>query len=490
MDLPREDSPPLVRTTAGAVRGEWVDGAARFLGIPYAEPPFGELRFQSPVPRRPWEGVLDARQYGPTPQREAPGGATTIPEPSIPGDDILSVNVFTPRPGDPDAALPVLVWIHGGGYVSGSPASPWYDGRSFSRDGVVTVTLGYRLGFEGFGWLPDAPQNRGVRDWVLALEWVRDTIADFGGDPSRVTLAGQSAGGGAVMTLLTLPAAEGLFSQAVSVSGAPADISVDDARSKAEDIAGRLGVPLTAAAFAAVPEADLIAAQVLGFEGRAMSNLVEVLALIGELNGSLDLGPVVDGEYVVDTVENGIAAGRGSGVPLIIGATQDEFSGAFTALRDSVDLLPAHDVLTHLGVDGAIIDDFIACQPGRSSSRIAGQYITDVMFRARIIDWMRLREGEPTWTYDFTWRSAVSGLAEHCIDVPFLFDVLDAEGVERVLGHEPPAALADAVHGAWVRFLESGDPGWDAEGITLLDVTASTGDVMASARVIADAVRN
>lgn len=479
---------PTVRTTAGAVRGEWVDGAARFLGIPYAEPPAGKLRFQSPVPRQPWEGVFDARVYGATAQRKS-SAESTIPEPSVPGEDILTVNVFTPSPGDLGAGHPVLVWIHGGGYVAGSPASPWYDGRSFSRDEVVTVTVGYRLGFDGFGWLPDAPQNRGVRDWVLALEWVRDNIAEFGGDPARVTIAGQSAGGGAIMTLLTLPAAEGLFSQAVSASGVPADISLDNAKSKAEEIASRLGIPLTAAAFAAVPEAELIAAQEPGFEGGELSNLGEVLAVIGGLNGTLALGPVVDGDYVIDTVENGIAAGRGSGIPLIIGATHDEFGGAFTAIREGVDLIPARDVLSHMGVDDAIIDNYVASLPDHSSAQIAAQFITDVMFRARLIDWMRLRRGTPTWTYDFTWRSAVSGLAEHCIDVPFIFDVLEAEGVARVLGQEPPTTLADAVHGAWVKFIESGDPGWGADQVTILDITARTGDTMLGARVIAAAVR-
>jgi para-nitrobenzyl esterase len=117
-----------------------------------------------------------------------------------------------------EAALPVLVYIHGGGYVAGSQASPWYDGAAFNRDGVVTVTLSYRLGFDGFGWLPDAPPNRGILDWLLALEWVHDNIGQFGGDPARVTIAGQSAGGGAVMTLLTMPRARGLFAAAASIS--------------------------------------------------------------------------------------------------------------------------------------------------------------------------------------------------------------------------------------------------------------------------------
>jgi para-nitrobenzyl esterase len=294
----------VVETSKGAVRGAWREHSAAFLGIPFAEPPYGDLRFQPPEPRTAWTGVRDALQYAPTPQRKALAEITTIPEPSIPGLDTLTVNVFTPNPAQDGEERPVLVYIHGGGYIAGSPASPWYDGVAFNRDGVVTVTLSYRLGFDGFGWLPDAVANRGILDWLLALEWVRDNIAAFGGDPSRVTLAGQSAGGGAVMTLLTLPRASGLFSAAASISGVPTDIPLDK--------------------------------------------------------------------------------------------------------------------------------------------------------------WLDLRHeaAAPIWVYDFAWRSQVSGVAEHCLDVPYIFDLLEDPDVARVAGPDPPQALADLVHGSYVWFATDHDPGW------------------------------
>ena len=235
----------VAETKTGAVRGFWRIQSAAFLGIPFAEQPYGDLRFLAPVPVRPWSGVRDALRYAPTPQRKALAEITTIPEPSIPGDDILNLNVFTPRPkttSGSEEPLPVLVYIHGGGYIAGSPASPWYDGAAFNRDGVVTVTVSYRLGFDGFGWLPDAPPNRGILDWLLALEWVRDNIAQFGGDPARVTIAGQSAGGGAVMTLLTLPRARGLYTAAASISGVPSDIPLERAKRTTAALAERLGV--------------------------------------------------------------------------------------------------------------------------------------------------------------------------------------------------------------------------------------------------------
>ena len=219
---------PIVTLAAGKVRGAWRGESAAFLGIPFAKAPVGDLRFAAPVRPDAWEGVRDALEFGATAQRGDPG-VTLIPEPSIPGDATLNVNVFTPAPGTPDAALPVLVWIHGGGYFAGSPASPWYDGRAFNRDGVVTVSVSYRLGFDGFGHIDGAPSNRGVRDWLAALEWVQENIAAFGGDPSRVTIAGQSAGGGAVLTLLGMPQAQHLFHAVWSLSGATADV---DARTR------------------------------------------------------------------------------------------------------------------------------------------------------------------------------------------------------------------------------------------------------------------
>ncbi len=237
-------SAPVVRTASGMVEGVWrsarwqseqgpdatVTEFATFRGIPYAKPPVGALRFDDPQPVEPWEGMRLAHEFGPTPQLYSPYTPARIPEPSIPGEDTLSVNVTTPAP-DRDAALPVLVWIHGGGFIAGSAASPWYVGEAFARDGVVTVTASYRLGFEGFGWVEGAVNNRGVRDWLAALEWVHENIAAFGGDPSRVTIAGQSAGAAAVMRLLTMPAAQHLFRAVMAIS--PGDPSVSRARADA-----------------------------------------------------------------------------------------------------------------------------------------------------------------------------------------------------------------------------------------------------------------
>jgi len=245
---------PVVQTAAGALAGTWRGESAAFLGIPFAQAPVGELRFAAPVPVEPWDGVRDATEPGPTPQRRPFGAVTTIPEPSVPGDATLNLNVFTPVPGQPDAKLPVLVWIHGGGFFAGSPSSPWYDGAAYNRDGVVTVSLSYRLGFDGFGWIADAPTNRGVLDMIAGLEWVRANIAAFGGDPSQVTISGQSAGGAAVLTLLSAPRAQHLFARVIAHSGAALTLSYDKAEAIGRGFAARAGVEPTRAGWSGLSE--------------------------------------------------------------------------------------------------------------------------------------------------------------------------------------------------------------------------------------------
>ncbi len=342
---------PVVVTRSGAVRGIWRDGSAAFLGIPFAEPPVGDLRFQAPVPHRPWEGVRPADEYGATPQRKTLAEVTLIPEPSIPGESTLNVNVFTPNPVDAgDAGLPVLVWIHGGGYVAGSPASPWYDGAAFNRDGVVTVSVSYRLGFDGFGWIEDAPRNRGVLDWLLALEWVRANIAAFGGDPSNVTISGQSAGGGAVLTLLGCPRAQPLFSRVISLSGPPTNVTMDASEALGRKLAELGGVAPTVAGLSTLTEAEILALQgqvssVGGNDGEADP----IAGLAAMLDGGLTLGPVVDGDLIPLPTNEALASGIGGDKELILGTTDHEFGMVLAGAGEALSGVPAAGVLARRG---------------------------------------------------------------------------------------------------------------------------------------------
>ncbi|WP_102191451.1 carboxylesterase/lipase family protein [Microbacterium aurantiacum] len=453
---------PIVQTSAGPVRGFWREEldrpSAAFLGIPFAQPPVGELRFAAPVPPEPWTDVRDATGYGATALRHDPGG-TLIPEPAIPGDGTLNVNVFTP---DAEGSLPVLVWIHGGGYTAGSPASPWYDGRAFNRDGVVTVTISYRLGFDGFGWIDGAPHNRGVRDWLAALEWVRQNIAAFGGDPDRVTVGGQSAGGGAVLTLLGMPTAQHLFRSAFAVSAALADVPVDIARQRAERLAALTGVAPTLEELRTVPEERIHALQ------RKAESAKRGIGLLTDLieQGS-PWGPMVDGDLVrVPTLES-LRSGIGGDKPLLLGAADDEFTMVAEAEESKLRLIPPGLLLRPFLRDREVRHAYLeanAEQRAKGTAAVAGRYVSDHIFRVVVPGAAEARASTeaPTWAYRFSWVSPAKGWACHCLDVPFWFDGLDLERVHDLAGDAPPQSLADEMHSAAVAFVSDADPGWPA----------------------------
>ncbi|MFV0319286.1 MAG: carboxylesterase/lipase family protein [Microbacterium sp.] len=455
---------PIVTTAAGRVRGLWraapgePQAFAAFLGIPFAKAPVGELRFDAPVAPEPWDDVRDAVAYGATAQRGDPG-VTLIPEPSIPGEGTLNVNVFTPAPGKADAALPVLVWIHGGGYFAGSPASPWYDGRAFNRDGVVTVTISYRLGFDGFGWIEDAPANRGVRDWLLALQWVQDNVAAFGGDPARVTIAGQSAGGGAVLTLLGMPAAQHLFQSVWALSGATADVPADRAEALGRQIAAKAGVAPTRAGLSTVPEARILEIQ------KQATDLSGPDALNRLLNDGLMLGPTIDGDLITRPTPTALASGVGGDKPLVLGATDDEFSMVVKDAEKTLRWVPLRIILGKAGLRGPRRKAWLAANAdavARGHAAVLGRYITDRMFTTAVVTTARARGAAPTWVYRYAFQSEVFDAAVHCIDVPFWFDCLDAVAVEALTGPNPPQPLADQTHAAAVALIRDGDPGWRA----------------------------
>jgi para-nitrobenzyl esterase len=447
----------VAQVAQGRLRGVRDGDALRFLGIPYAESPLVAGRFAAPRPHPVWDGVRDALAYGATsPQPDR--GVTLIPEPVIPGDNELNLNVFTPDLGA--AGLPVLVWIHGGGFFGGCNASPWYRGGPFARDGVVLVSTNYRLGFSGFLEVDGAAVNRGVRDWIAALEWVRENIAAFGGDPGRVTIGGQSAGGGACAALLGAPAARGLFRGAICMSGSSAlSHPAAAVRSVTEAMAAALGVPPAASAFEQLSSAAILEAQE-ALMGKAMAALAGQRegAVAGALTGgiTLPLAPWVDGDVLTASPLDAVA---GSGVSLLAGNTANEFNMAWMA-NDWVTAGMARAGLVAAGVPAAQVDEYLAL-PGRPCD-IVGQALTDKTFRGPAQHMASLSPA--AWVYDFRWSSpagAIPGQAFHCLDVPFVFGNLHEPGVREAAGDGPPPDLAARMHGAWVRFVTDGDPGWD-----------------------------
>ena len=254
-----------IDTAAGTVRGRSVDGVARFLGVPFAAPPVGALRFAAPQPARPWTGVRDATADGPN----APQPTRTIPGIDLgpiigrgwrKGEDFLTVDVWTPEPGG--SGLPVMVFIHGGSFIAGEPGAPVYDGTALARGGVVLVSVTYRLGIEGFLPLAGGATNIGLRDQLAALAWVRDNVAAFGGDPGRVTVFGESAGAMSLGCLLGSPLSKGLFQRAIVQSGGAEMVrSAPLAARFAAALADQLGVAPEAAALRELPYETTLAAQ-------------------------------------------------------------------------------------------------------------------------------------------------------------------------------------------------------------------------------------
>ncbi|MEH3088263.1 MAG: carboxylesterase family protein [Microbacterium arborescens] len=453
----------VIVTESGPVRGLVEGGVARYLGIPFAAPPIGDHRFLAPQPPEPWTQVRDCGAYGATPQRRPFGDLTTIPEPSIPGDDTLSVNIFAPADADDTAALPVFVWVHGGGYFAGSPASPWYDGAAFARDGVITVTLSYRLGFDGFGWIEDAPLNRGILDQIAALEWVQRNIRSFGGDPERVTIAGQSAGGGSVLTLLASPRARGLFARVVSHSGAPGRVTAAEAEAIGRRFAADRGVEPTRAGWSGVSEDVVLDHQ--GAFNRSPGGLdperdpddILSAAAAYPMRVGLAFAPVIDGDVVVD-VDAALGAGAADDVDLVMGTTRNEFAFPHPYGREA-----ALGVLRDHGATEGSLDRFARELDLIGEAHAYSQIVVTTMFRIPSAHLAEQRAvagaGGRTWLYDFAYHSAVDGLSSHCLDVPFAWDLLAADGVARVLG-TPPQQLADRMHRDWVGFVTSGRMPW------------------------------
>jgi para-nitrobenzyl esterase len=446
-----------VRTTSGDVSGTTDEGSHVFRGIPFAAPPFGEHRFAAPAPVPRWDGVRECVAFGPTaPQRDP--GATIIPEPVERGEDCLNLNITTPSLGD--ERLPVFVWIHGGGFVSGCNRSPWYRGTRFARDGVVCVSVGYRLGVEGFLDLADAPPNRGVLDWIAALEWVQENIATFGGDPSQVTIGGQSAGSAACLVLAANPRAQGLFSRVVAMSGT-SDTRMPRERltELGEKMAAQLGVRPTREEFARFAPDELIDAH-----GAVGSNPFSGDAIGAAFDPrTAALKPFVDGEVVPEHPFRVIADGRTSHIDLLTGATTNEINGM---IHLNVDEEGAQQALSAMGLVGEKLERYMSHTGAVNPVEAMAQAATDRAFRGNLAQLLadRAASGGPTFAYEYKRPSHLPAVgAAHCLDIPFAFDNLDAERVEDgLIGPNPPQELADLMHARWVGFIKTGDAGWPA----------------------------
>ncbi|MET7713443.1 carboxylesterase family protein [Streptomyces sp. NPDC005407] len=457
---------PVVLTSKGAVRGLSRNGTTRYLNIPYAAAPGGSLRFAAPQPHAPWQDERDGTAWGPTAPQPARNLGALDMSPFFGtwhrGEDYLTANVWTPDTSD--RKLPVMVFVHGGGFVAGSSRASLYDGAAFARDNVVLVTLNYRLGIHGFLDLPGAPANRGLLDVIAGLRWVRTNIAAFKGDPDNVTLFGQSAGATIVSGALATPEAKGLFHRAIVQSGNPLGaFSSEQAARVTSAAASTLGAAPHAAAFAGLTDEQLVDTTA-GLSGIDLKTPRQRDPLMGLTAFSL----VLD-QQPADVV----AAGLAVDVDLLVGTNSEEgnlyLAPAGKYAASSAADVDATAALAHPD-PVRLVHAYRAQRPQASHGELRSAILGDALFghgSRQLAEAHAALPAKSTHAYEFAWRSnALEGQlgATHAVELPFVFKTAGLpalHGPNALLGTAtPPADLAARMHAAWVSFAHTGDPGW------------------------------
>ena len=450
------------RTDSGALHGAMDDGVGSFKGIPFAAPPVGDLRWRPPQSAAPWTGTRQATQYG-SDCMQLPFPSDAAPLGTPPAEDCLYLNVWTPA-HSAKQKLPVMVWIYGGGFVNGGSSPAVYDGAKFAADGIVFVSFNYRLGRFGFFAFPALSQegaghplgNYAYMDQIAALQWVQRNIRAFGGDPSNVTIFGESAGGGSVLTLLTSPLTNGLFEKAIvesgggrdsllgdrfldkpSATGNPSEESLGVAFAKKNGIDGTDAAAL--AALRALPADKVV-------DGLNMASMGRAAATYG--------GPIIDGSIVVESPGKALLAGHFKRVPLMIGANSADIG--FPRWHTLADTWAA------FGADAAAAQ--AAWDPDKTGNvmRVTWTIGAEMMMiePARFVASTIAAAGLPSYEYRFSYvaesiRSKTPG-AFHATEIPFVFDTVRAKyGADLTTADE---TAAQQTHAYWANFVKTGDP--------------------------------
>ncbi len=456
----------IVETTCGPIEGREKDGTLLFAGVPYAAPPVGEARFKAARPPAPWTDVRPAQRFGPAAPQIATGGLTASAAVRW-DEDCLTLNISTPAADG--AKRPVLFWIHGGAYRTGQGAIPWYAGDRFARQGdIVVVSINYRLGALGFLDLthlgPDYATSgvNGLLDQITALRWVRNNVERFGGDPEKITIAGESAGGFAVSTLLASPETVGHFRGAIPQSGAaqqtlPKSAGEICAEKFMETAGARTAPALASLSAEAILDAQTSVADAIGDgPGTIRTFGVPVSAFY----------PVQGNSVIPRCPLEAIAEGMGTEVAVMTGSNRDETTLWGYGEVDE-EKLERHAAVYNAS---AVVDVYRKTRSQTSPEALMIAMTTDHMFRIPAIRMLEARlaanADSQNWLYQFRWKSrAFEGRlgATHALEIPFAFDNLDRAGVDIFIGPgEKPQHVADVMHRAWTNFVRDLDPGWGA----------------------------
>jgi para-nitrobenzyl esterase len=455
-----DGAPVIVDTAAGKLRGYVNRDVNTFKGIPYGASTAGKNRFMPPVKMPAWSGTRDATTFGPT----APQAALTESSPPA-GEDCLVLNVFTPGVGDRQKR-PVMVWLHGGGFRSGSGSAPILDGTSLAHaHDVVVVTLNHRLNVFGFTYLAEvagaefaSSASVGMLDLVAALEWVRDNIERFGGDPNLVTIFGQSGGGRKVATLMSMPSAKGLFHRAIIESGALLKLTTpDDGQRATEMLLAELGMKTSQAReLQNVPMAEL---------AQAGARLNEKFVL--REPGMTENSPVIDGSVLPSHPWEPAAPALSADIPLLIGYARTEETWYDRPTPQSLALDEAglqKRVAERLGRNGDfVIEAFRAANPRATpwdlwiliaTEHPRGAYSRELAKRKAA------QAAAPAYLYRFDWETPEGGghmRSPHTVEIPFVFNNIDIAG--PLISKMPEAyALAARISASWAAFARTGNP--------------------------------
>ncbi|CAG7608015.1 Carboxylesterase [Paenibacillus solanacearum] len=453
----------IVQTSLGSLQGVRRNDVIQFRGVPYADAPEGEHRFSHPRRVSAWTGIRDASRHGfiapqpPSPLRQAIGEASEPPQ----GEDCLSLTISTPAIDQ--EKRPVVVWVHGGHYMTGSGSLDWYDGAELSKDGnLVTVGVNYRLGAFGFLHYPGVSDgNMGIFDILEALKWVQDHIAHFGGDPDHVTIMGQSAGAHAIMCLLAIGEARGLFRRAIlqSAPASLAPLSEEKAFERGSRLLEILNVNQRDPQEITAQLNTLSPAQII----QASEKLAQEIARFGQI--ALPFMPVFDSLSTTDRFIEMAAKGAGeAGIDLIMGTNREEANILLGNVKTLDPALVNERFVALTGKENAI-ERYRWRRPGSAAIALVSDLITDYMF---LLPTLRLayavhKAGSRAWVYQFDWAPLGSPFkACHGLELPFIFGNFESYKDVPILQGADPTIVSDlttVMRKAWIGFIQTGNPG-------------------------------